>query len=348
MICFTFSPTGGHIYPTVALAEELNKDQSFFFVSTNKKDKQIIKEYNYQFFPLKTNIKNPWQFLKNFIKSYFILKKQKTKIVISAGGYFTFPIALAAYLQKIPVFLLEQNIIAGRTNRILALLAKKIFLSFEEAKKYFPKNKIIVSGNPIRNFTRQDSIYLTLKTIEMPKSPLILVFGGSQGALKINQHFYDNYDYFLTSSLSIIHVTGENFYSQNFSEPNITILKNNDNKNKIIVLPYFEKMDFLYRNADLVISRSGATTLAELMFFHKKAILIPYPYAKDNHQMANAKYYENTKMGITLEEKNISFEELLVKINQLLTEKTTVAKIQNKAKEIILQEINNLKTIMTN
>jgi UDP-N-acetylglucosamine--N-acetylmuramyl-(pentapeptide) pyrophosphoryl-undecaprenol N-acetylglucosamine transferase len=355
VIAFTASGTGGHIYPCIALAEELAKDKTYFICSQKRKDKEIIAKYGFNFFSLSGERKNPVKIMWNILKARKILKREKTKLLISAGGYFTFPIVLAAFSLRIPIFLLEQNILSGRVNRYLAIFATKVFLSFPQSERYFSKKKAVFSGNPIRRFSLKDAVYHALLKVKLPESSFkILVFGGSQGSLAINKIFFDNYDYFLDQDLIIIQVTGADFYQkvaekyQNSVSKNNNFLVINDKKgeNRIIVLPYFENMEYLYKLADLVVSRSGATTVSELMAFQKKAILVPFPFAKDNHQFYNAKFYEDLGLGKLVLEQDLTFSVLLDEINQFKQNRLVAAKeisadfSSEKAKEIIFSYLN--------
>lgn len=308
MIAFTFAGTGGHVYPCIALAQELNSQSVYFIGSTNRKDSEIVLRHHYRFIGIPSSRKNPLILFKSFIAARAVLKANKTRVLVSAGGYLTFSVALAAKSLGIPVFLLEQNILPGRVNRYLSWIADQIFISFEDSRKYFPEKKTVLSGNPVRKYFLEDTMYGELAKIEpqLPTIPTVMVFGGSQGAQAINQLFLDQYDHFLESKYLIFHVTGDAFYKAHFQEHPFTLFKNRDGLIKIVVLPYFEKMDYLYQKSQLVICRSGATTLAELFEYQKPCLLIPYPYAKDNHQFFNAEYAVRMGLGQLLLEKDLS------------------------------------------
>lgn len=354
MIAFTSSGTGGHIYPCIALAEELPENEFYFICSKDRKDREIINKYGFNFSAIASERKNLLKIFSNFFKARGILKQHKTKVLVSSGGYFTFPVVLAAASLRIPIFLLEQNILPGRVNRYLAMFATKIFISFPEAAKHFPRKKTVFSGNPIRNFNLKDETYNNLLKIDLPKNYYtVLIFGGSQGALAINKLFFDNYDYFLDKDFFLIQVTGSSFYHQVTKKypkeakenKDFLIIANNKGENKIIVIPYFENMAYLYETADLVIARSGATTVSELEAFQKQAILIPFPFAKDNHQFYNAKFYEKLRLGKLILESDLSFELLLNKINEFKMNKDQQKVdnnfLPNKAKVIILDYLKN-------
>jgi UDP-N-acetylglucosamine--N-acetylmuramyl-(pentapeptide) pyrophosphoryl-undecaprenol N-acetylglucosamine transferase len=212
-----------------------------------------------------------------------ILKEFQPHLVLGVGGYASGPALMAAFLLRIKRAIHEQNVVPGMTNRILKWFSQQIFVSFEEAKKYFPDEKTIVTGNPIRK-----EFFASLKKDKegMKKKDrfTLLIFGGSAGAHRINQAMMEGLNHLqeIKSSLTIIHQTGKEdlvFVSKGYQEKGFDAL----------VRPFFDDMGTYYQISDLVICRSGASTVAELAICGKAALLIPYPYAAHHHQWINAK-----------------------------------------------------------
>ena len=341
---FTCGGTGGHVYPAIALAQAVQADPTdqsevFFIGSTNRQDAQIIPKYGFSYFGLGLSSRSIWPLIKAFFKARSILKKQGSQALIGAGGGYTAAVVCAAFSLRIPIFLLEQNVIPGRTNRYLQYLAKRIYLTFPESASFFSARKARCVGNPVRRFFLEDPLFKALEKEILPVLPVILIFGGSQGAQALNQLIVDNYDYFLTRSYVAIHVTGEAYYQKHFQDRPYTVLKNEQNLIKVVVLPYFEKMDWLYKKAALVICRAGATTMSELIHFKKHAVLIPFPYAKDNHQVANAQSFKDQGFGTYYEEKDLTFEKLIPHFHQGVSIHHSVLPAQADASQTIIKDI---------
>jgi UDP-N-acetylglucosamine--N-acetylmuramyl-(pentapeptide) pyrophosphoryl-undecaprenol N-acetylglucosamine transferase len=319
MITFVCGGTGGHVYPAIALAQELDPHSFFFIGSTDRQDKVIIEKHGFSFIGISPQKTSLLQKITVFFKAIKLLKAQKTKVLVATGGGQTALVACAAFCLTIPIILLEQNTIPGRTNRVLQFLASQICLTFPESLPYFKYSgkKINITGNPVRKFFLKDNFFETAASLELPQKPWILFFGGSQGAQKLNEFAHQHYDFFENQGYFFVHITGNAYYKTHFSETPFKVCYNEAGQIKGLVFPYFEKMDWLYEHASLVVCRSGATTIAELIAFNKPAILIPYPFAKDNHQVANAKSIESQGRGLMLEESKLSLDTLQECINSL-------------------------------
>jgi UDP-N-acetylglucosamine--N-acetylmuramyl-(pentapeptide) pyrophosphoryl-undecaprenol N-acetylglucosamine transferase len=212
-----------------------------------------------------------------------ILKEFQPQLVLGVGGYASGPTLLAAFFLGMKRAIQEQNVMPGMTNRILKWFSQQIFVSFEEAKKYFPDKRTVVTGNPIRKeFTTR--LKEAKEGTKKSDRFTLLIFGGSAGAHRINQAMIEALDPLqgISPSLKIIHQTGKedlDFVSKEYREKGFDAL----------VKPFFEDMATCYQISDLVICRSGASTVAELAVCGKAALLIPYPYAAHRHQLINAK-----------------------------------------------------------
>ncbi len=358
MIAISGGGTGGHFFPAYATFKFLKEHNlNPIFIGSINSIEAKFKEENFFLFNIKKNL-NIFQKLSQYFKiSYKIkvlLKEKKIKVVLGFGSYVSFPLYFAAYLLKIPIFIHEQNALFGKTNKIFSKIAKKVFLGFPyfEGKvfKDLDTNKFIWTSNPLRKelekFYKEDKTQLKQK-LKIPLSKkVLLIFGGSQGALFLNEAFEYialKYPSFL-KNFFIIHITGKNkkFFT----------LKNLYQRKKIEsqVYEFKENLGSYLKVADLVVCRAGALTVTEICYFKKKALFVPYPYAYKNHQYENIKplleknlakcYIQNLKnddkenfskafFNFLNWEKNISLEKL----------KELESYILKNSKEIILKEI---------
>ena len=289
--------TGGHLFPGMAIAEafvEREIGNEVLFIGTERGIEARVLPGGK--FPLKTIKAKPiqgksllekgkaiWNLPMAISEARSILKEFQPRFVLGVGGYASGPTLLAAFLLGTKRAIQEQNAMPGMTNRILKWFSHRIFVSFEEAKEYFPEKKTIVTGNPIRK-----EFFDNLKDGKGEKKKkdgfTLLIFGGSAGAHRINQAMIEALDSLqgIKASLKIIHQTGKDdldIVSKAYREKGFDALAR----------PFFEDMATLYRMSDLVICRSGASTVAELAVCGKAALLIPYPYAAHQHQLINAK-----------------------------------------------------------
>ena len=289
--------TGGHLFPGMAIAEafiERERGNKVLFIGTErgieakvlpggKFPLRMIKAKPIKGKSFVSQLKAIWSLPMAISESFSILKEFQPHLVLGVGGYASGPALMAAFLLRIKRAIHEQNVVPGMTNRILKWFSQQIFISFEEAKKYFPDGKTVVTGNPIRK-----EFFASLKQDkkEMKKKDrfTLLIFGGSAGAHRINQAMMESLDHLqeIKSSLTIIHQTGKedlDFVSEGYQEKGFNAL----------VRPFFDDMGTYYQVSDLIICRSGASTVAELAICGKAALLIPYPYAAHHHQWINAK-----------------------------------------------------------
>jgi len=289
--------TGGHLFPGIAIAEafvEREKGNEVLFIGTEKGiEAKVIPGGKFTLRTIKAKpikgksllgkVKAIWSLPIAISEASSILKEFQPQLVLGVGGYASGPTLIAAFFLGMKRTIQEQNVIPGMTNRILKWFSQRIFISFEEAKRYFPEKKVIITGNPIR---KEFFTSLNKSKGEMKKKDrfTLLIFGGSAGAHRINQAMMETLDHLqeIKSSIKIIHQTGKedlDFVSKGYQEKGFDAL----------VRPFFEDMATCYQMADLVICRSGAGTVAELAVCGKAALLIPYPYAAHHHQFINAK-----------------------------------------------------------
>jgi len=321
MIVFTASCTGGHLYPGIAMAQRIN-DDICFLTGEGSMGSELLSKYGFQYRIITGKQSRKKGIIISFFRSWVCLRQLKPKVLIAMGGYLTFPVVLAAFLLRIPIVLHEQNVLPGRVNRICQLMAKKIWVSFEESANYFVTKKVKLTGNPIRKHFYEDEIYRRFRHEALPKYPVILVVGGSQGASFINEKIKEQYPFFLDSPYCLLHVTGIKDYPFDVKSSPYHQIQNDVKEKKIFVFPYFEKMDFLYQLSAFVISRSGATTITELLFFRKPSFLIPYPYATDQHQLINARLLQKKGLSQFSEQKSVNLSTLFHGLDQLIAEQT--------------------------
>ncbi len=341
--------TGGHVYPGIALSQEIGAEHCLFLCSEDRQDRATVERYGFSVLPVSSSPRNFWKIVKGIWQARDILKRSRCRVVVGCGGYHMFPIILAAASLRIPIVLLEQNAIPGKVTRRLSPLAQRIFLTYGHSQKWIPNPRTEVTGNPIRREFLTDIHAEALKQHlhEMPK-PVILVMGGSQGAQAINSKIEDYYPYFLTRPMSLIHLTGPKFYENRWKQTPITWIRDANGLPKIAILPYCDQMDLLYAAADGVISRAGATTIAELEYFQKTMLLVPYPYATDHHQHLNAQEarLKNPDRVQWMEQDNFNAEaaiaSLLRQIERSRPSQTPPAK---NAREYIAQEIRHIAEI---
>ena len=321
-ILITTGGSGGHVIPAIAFYEHL-KESFDVSLLVDKRGSTFIneKKYRYEIIQsprLNINLLNfPLVFIKLFIsifKSFVFLKKKKIDILIGTGGYMSFPICLAAKFLNIKIYLFEPNMIIGRANKFLINICKKIFCYSNEIinfpKKY--KNKIIVINNILR---KEIYNFSNFKKEEIDKSVNLLILGGSQGAKFFDQNLKN----------SIINLSKQykfKIYHQ-ISSSNFQGLESFYQKHKIEnKLFNFEENIFKYiSEANLAITRAGASTLSELVFLKVPLIAIPYKFATDNHQLQNALYYEKNGCCWILSEERFDQDKLTTLLLNIINDK---------------------------
>ena len=295
--------SGGHIFPAIATAfrlKELNSYNEILFVGSKKGlDKEIFRNEGYSYYAISENN----QIFKDLFSSFLLLRRFKPDIAVGFGGYVSFPILLMAKMLSVPTMTHEQNLFPGLANRVLSKVVDKIAVSFNETNNFFAKKSVIEeTGNPIRSSLVKLDKQKALKGLGLSNEKCtILVMGGSQGAHFINEIVLDTLrDINKTrgSQFQVIHLSGMKdfeFVRTEYKSMNI------ENR----VFSFFDMMSQPYSASDFVISRAGATSIAELTFFGKPAILIPYPSVKV-HQIENARFLEENGAAILVEQMQLS------------------------------------------
>ncbi len=312
-IVVTGGGTGGHVFPALAICEELiARGFKILYVGSQKGlEARLVPEKKIPFFFVRSGaIKN--QSFLNILRTFStlissilwsirLLLNERPVAVIGVGGYVSFPISIAAWLIRIPLYLQEQNVSVGITNRILGRFSKRIFLGFNEAERYFPKSKCIVTGNPIRK-----DFFVDNPTPYNPKKKFLLVIGGSQGAHAINEAICLlleklNAQY---EGLSILHQTGDLDYEFVRSSYEKYF------KGNYVIMPFISEVAKAYAKASLVIARAGALTVSEIIQMGRPTIFIPYPRRGQNDQTSNAYFMKSSGVAEVVEQGNLFHERL--------------------------------------
>jgi UDP-N-acetylglucosamine--N-acetylmuramyl-(pentapeptide) pyrophosphoryl-undecaprenol N-acetylglucosamine transferase len=318
--------TGGHLFPAIALAEAFMKkdleNQVNFVVTQRALDSKILGEQGFSFRTLKVEgikgkglagkIQSMIQLPQAFRSSLKIIEEIQPKVILGVGGYVTGPVVLASWWKHIPCAIQEQNSIPGMTNRLLGKVVDRIFLAFEESATYFPKKRCRITGNPIRKEFQEVSARLV--SLDGPLTLLIL--GGSQGAHRINQAMTEALDELVPwkDDLYFIHQTGEKdekAVSQAYREKGF----------QHQVTAFISDMVWAYRQSDMIIGRAGAMTLSEITALGKPSLLIPFPFAANNHQEHNARSLVNAGAAEILLESEIKPGALSNRIRSWLTDR---------------------------
>jgi len=304
--------TGGHIYPAVAIANELKSrfpEAEFLFVGAkDKMEMQKVPQAGYAIKGLwisgiqrKLTLDNamfPFKLLSSMWNSFRIIKSFKPDVVIGTGGFASGAVLKVASMLNIPTVIQEQNSYPGITNKLLAKKANKICVAYENLERFFPKDKMILTGNPVR----QDLINEASKSEAIAYFKLdankktLLVLGGSLGARRINQLIEKELDFLLSQNIQIIWQCGK-LYLNDYSKYN--------EKENVQVVAFIDRMDLVYAAADVVISRSGASSVSELCIVGKPTIFIPSPNVAEDHQTKNAKAISDKNGAILIKESEL-------------------------------------------
>lgn len=343
--------TGGHITPGIAIANRLKEEgHEILFVGTDSgMEVDLVPKAGFEIEYIHArgirrgnifkNVKTVTELFKGIGDVKKIIKEKKIDLVIGTGGYVTAPAMIAALKLHVPTLIHESNALPGKTTKWLSGYVDRVALGFEDAKKQLPKAKYAVyTGNPTKlsdSYSKEEC-----KRKIGSKKPLVLVFGGSQGAKKINETMVEFINNLQTSDYEIIYATGPKNYDEIISQ----IKVKNEN---VRIEKYIYNMEEVMTAADLAVCRSGALTVTELGIVGLPAILIPFPYAAENHQYFNAKTIEDANAGIIIEEKNLTYEVLEKSIEDILNnnEKLQTMRKNSKKSEMKMAMENIMKEI---
>ena len=292
--------TGGHIFPAIAIADCLKKRfpqaDILFIGAKNRMEMDRVPKAGYPIeglwisgFKRELSIDNlsfPFKLLSSMINARRIIKRFQPDVVIGVGGFASGPTMKTASSLNIPIVIQEQNSFPGVTNKLVAKKAEKICVAYNDMDRWFPKDKIVLTGNPLRNNIKplEDQKEECLKFFELdPDKKTILLVGGSQGALGINKGISAMLETFKNNDYQMIWQTGTHYYDKAVEE-----VKNNGLQDRIKCTVFIDRMDMAYAAADVVISRAGAMSISELSLLRKAVVFVPLPTAAEDHQTKNA------------------------------------------------------------
>lgn len=323
--------TGGHIFPGIAIAsalKRLHRDIEILFVGAKgKMEMQKIPEVGFSIKGIEIagynrssifkNLSLPYKLIKSYFQVRKIFRDFEPTAVIGVGGYSSFPVLRVAQRRKIPTYIHESNSLPGKTNLILGKRARKVFVAHAGMEKYFHHGNIVVTGNPIRQVLeekkgREES----LRFFGMnPALKTILVLGGSLGARSINNAIMNHLDFFEKNNLQLIWQMGKSFVPDK--------IKLDRDKNLVQAHPFINNMEMAYGAADIVVARAGAMTIAELKAQQKASILIPYPFAAEDHQTVNAMDLVNHNAALMVKDSGLN-EKLIPAIGELIADEMRI------------------------
>ncbi|MGF1587668.1 MAG: undecaprenyldiphospho-muramoylpentapeptide beta-N-acetylglucosaminyltransferase [Pleurocapsa sp.] len=327
------SGTGGHLFPAIALAQQLSDYKIEWLGTANRLETSLVpNDYPLNIIPVegfqqKFSLKT-LKIISSLIASIFqtqkLIKEHQIDAVFTTGGYIAAPAILAARLQKKPAIIHESNYIPGKVTKFLSRWCDAVALGFAGTAQYLPQAKTVHVSTPVR------SQFLTPQPLQLnipDDAVMILVFGGSQGAIAVNKLVRSAAPAWFELGAYVVHLTGK-------SDPDIDSLKHPN----YISLPFSDNMAGLLQRANLAIARSGAGTITELAFTGTPAVLIPYPYAAEDHQTYNAKEYQDAGAGVVYQQSELSAETLAEQVSQWLRSPKQLQEMANKAKALAVTD----------
>lgn len=350
--------TGGHIYPAIAIINKIKEEEpnsEFLYIgTTNRMEKDLIPSLGIRYEGLNVtgfkrklsidNFKAIFNCLAAIKKTRIVIKDFNPDVVIGCGGYVTAPVIYAAKKLGKKTFIHEQNSIVGLANKFLVRYTDKIGVSFESTMLSFPKEKVVLTGNPcsekaikVRKAKKED--------FDLDKSKkLVLIVMGSLGSRTINDKIFSFIEKFRYKNYSVIIVTGAAYYDK---------VKDRNFPNNVKVMPFIYEMPSVMKITDLMVTRAGASTISEITALEVPSIFIPSPYVANNHQYKNAIDLVNSHSALMLEEKDLSDDSLIKLIDATINNKEELLKMKENLKKIGIKDsstriYNVLKELIMN
>ncbi|TMI93713.1 MAG: undecaprenyldiphospho-muramoylpentapeptide beta-N-acetylglucosaminyltransferase [Bacteroidetes bacterium] len=338
--------TGGHIFPAIAIANAMKKKDSsieiLFVGAKGKMEMEKVPQAGYKIIGLDIagfnrsslikNIGLPFKIIKSYFQARKIMSDFKPDAVVGVGGYASFPMLQLAQQRNIPTVIQEQNSFAGKTNMILGKKAKKICVAYEGMEKFFPKEKIILTGNPVRSAISGSSVtrtegdnffqlHLNMKTV--------FVVGGSLGAKSINETIDERLDDILNAGLQLIWQTGKPYLAK--------ARERAAGKPGVWVNDFITRMEYAYAASDIVISRAGAIAIAELCVMKKPTLFVPFPYAAEDHQTVNAMSLVNKQAALIVKDSEAK-DKLIPMIIELAKDDAKQSELRRNISELAIKD----------
>lgn len=355
-VLVTGGGTGGHIYPALAIVralQEVDDQLEVLYVGTEKGlERDIVSREGLPFKHIEIagfrrslsfeNVKTIMKFFKSVSISKKYIKEFQPDVVIGTGGYVCGPVVYSAAKLKIPTIIHEQNSLPGVTNKFLARYVNKVAICFEEARSYFPENKVVLTGNP-----RATEVAGTLKVGKSalglnPHKKTVMISGGSRGAEPINDAIIEMIKYYENADYEVVFVTGDKHFEAIKGR-----IEEVDQLKNVHILPFINNMPQYLVNMDLFVGRSGATFLAEVTALGVPCILIPSPYVTANHQEFNARSLTDHGGGILLLERELTGQRLYNEIDRVMKDEQLRLNMQNTSKQLgIPDAAQRLITVM--
>lgn len=305
--------TGGHIFPAIAIADEIkkrNRNADILFVGAiGKMEMEKVPAAGYKIEGLTiaglqrkftfSNFLLPYKIMKSMMKARSIIKNFKPQVVIGVGGYASGPTLKAATMLKVPTLVQEQNSFPGKTNKLLAKNVNALCTAYEGLEKFFPKEKITLTGNPVRfemvNIEGKRAEAFDYYQLD-PSKKTILVIGGSLGARTLNQSMMNHYDLLKEKDIQVLWQCGKLYFTE------LTEQLNGKESTGIKLVQFIDRMDLAYALADVIISRAGAISVSELCLVKKPVILVPSPNVSEDHQTKNAMALVNKQAALLVKD----------------------------------------------
>lgn len=331
--------TGGHIYPAVAIInkiKEKEKNSKFLYIgTTDRMEKDIIPKLGIKFVGIEMtglNRKNPFanfavlnKFRLAIKKATEEIKKFKPDVVIGSGGYITAPVLYAAHKLNVPVLIHEQNSIPGVSNKFIGNFADRICVSLPKSLEMFPKGKAVYTGNP-----RSEEIILAKKKMKSElgfnqRMKLVVVVMGSLGSVTMTKKIKELIPGFNNKNYQVLVITGKNYYDE-YKDLEVT--------DTVKIMPFCDDLISLLKDADLIVSRAGASTIAEITAIGLPAILVPSPYVTNNHQYKNAKELEEAGACRIVAEEEFSKDKIIKEVDKLFDNKIVYDAMSESSKKL--------------
>ncbi|MBA3828003.1 MAG: undecaprenyldiphospho-muramoylpentapeptide beta-N-acetylglucosaminyltransferase [Taibaiella sp.] len=319
--------TGGHIFPAVAIGHALQRmqpgTQLLFVGARGKMEMEKVPQAGFEIVGLDIaglnrsnalkNLSLPFKLIKSYMQAKSVLQNFKPDAVVGVGGYASFPVLNAAQGRHIPTLIQEQNSYAGKSNKILAKRANAICVAYDAMDRFFPANKITITGNPVRQNISDASISRSEGQAWLgmhEAKTTVLIIGGSLGALSINKAIEENLSAIAALGVQIVWQTGKPYYEQAKQTASAY-------EGQVKVFEFIREMEYAYAAADVIISRAGALAIAEICIAAKPVIFVPYPHAAEDHQTRNAMALVTHNAAMMVRDSDVK-QELFNKLKQLL------------------------------